>query len=126
MALFLRDQCSSSVRVETQVSMMEILEVRAAKKTMRKNAHALKDFGNGDEHERGACIQGLGGTAGEGEYGRNDHEAGQHGDQGVHEAYAVGGLFDVDFLLHVGAVGDEDAHAYGQGKEELTAGRVME
>ena len=110
---------------------MEMLEVRAAKNTMRKNtapddaaeAHAFEDLGNGDEHERGAGVQGLGGAAGEGEHGGNDHEARESGNEGIHEAYAVGGLFDVDFLLHVGAVGDENAHAYGQREEELSAGR---
>ena len=86
------------------------------------HAHAFEDLGQGDEHQAGAGVHSGGVTAGEGEHGGDDHEAGKHGHGGVHEADAHGGLFHVNVLLHVGAVGDEDAHAHGEGEEELAAG----
>ena len=36
--------------------------------------HALEHLGNGYEHQRGTCLQGIRVTAGEGEHCRNDHQ----------------------------------------------------
>ena len=82
--------------------------------------HALEHLGNGDEHQRGTCLQGIRVTAGEGEDGRDDHETGHDRDRGIEDLNILGGIFDRSIFFHVGTEGDKNSHGDGQGVEHLS------
>ena len=85
-------------------------------------AHALEHFGDGDEHQCGARLQGVRVAAGEGEHRRDDHQARHDRNGRVEHFHILGGLLNGDVLLHIGAEGDQDAHGDGQRVEHLAHG----
>ena len=85
-------------------------------------AHGVKDLGQDDEDEGDApaAVEQAGVKVG---HGGEDGQARQQGHHRVKEADHHRGVHDVDALAGVGAVGDHDAHAQGQGEEGLAHGR---
>ena len=72
------------------------------------HAHGVEDLRQRDEHQTGAGGHAL--HSGVDEDRRNDHQPGQKGDAGVEDLNVADGAVQVDVILHVGAVGDHDAH----------------
>lgn len=82
--------------------------------------HGVKDLGQRDEHQAGACAHAL--HAGKDIYSRDDHGAGQQGHAGVKELDLVDGTVQVDIRFDVGTIGDHDAHGNAEREEKLAHG----
>ena len=80
--------------------------------------HGVKHVLHGDEQQLGAADGALGI---QGETGGHDSQAGHQGNEGIADDDDQSVLFNVLLLIQVGAVGDHDTHAQGQGEEHLTA-----
>ena len=84
--------------------------------------HAGKHLGQGDKSQRGACLQVFHGAAREGKHGGNDHKARQHSHAGVENFHLCGAFFNIHILVHIRAVGVQNAHGDGQRVEHLAHG----
>ena len=73
--------------------------------------HALEHFGNCDEHQRGTCLQGIRGTAGEGEHCRNDHQTCHDCDRCIKDFYVCCGTFNGYVFFHVGTKSYQNTHS---------------
>ena len=76
--------------------------------------HAFKHLRNRDEHQRGACLQGVRVAAGEGKHRRDNHQTGHNRNRGVKNFDVLGGFLNRDILFHIRAEGDQNAHRDGQ------------
>ena len=82
--------------------------------------HGGKYFGQGHEHQAGACAHAVG--AGEHEHCGDNHDARQQRYAGIEKLNLVDGLVEIYVLLHIGAVGNHNAHGDAQGEEQLAHG----
>ena len=82
-------------------------------------AHGLEHVLKGDEQQLGTAEGGAGAVGRHG--GGDDGDARHDGHQGVRKNHHHRVLHDVLGFLHIGAVGDGDAHGQGQGEEHLPA-----
>ena len=82
-------------------------------------AHAVKHVLHGDEQQPRAAQRAVGVQS---EPGGNDAQARQDGDEGIHHHDDQGVFLQVFLFIQIGAVGDHNGHADGQGEEHLPAG----
>ena len=81
--------------------------------------HTLKYFGDGDEHQRRACLQGVRVTAREGKYSRYDHQTGHDCNGSVKNFNIFCGFLNGNILFHIGTESHQNAHSNGQRVEHL-------
>ena len=88
----------------------------------RAQPHAVKHLRDGDEHQRGAGLQGGRFAAGEREDGGNNHQTGHHGNRGIENLHRFRRAFDGNVFFHIRAEGNQNAHRDGKRIEHLPHG----
>ena len=80
-------------------------------------AHGLEHLGQGDKGQAGAKGHALG--AQKDIDGGDDHHTGEKGGGGVEDFDLVCGLAQVHIVLHIGTIGDHNAHGHAEREEQL-------